>query len=90
MLAARDPAAHVSLDDLYAISGLLREAGAHQQATALADRAAAHVALDDPSAVASLLRQLRGQTRASRSPCWPPVIQPPTSPSTTCTPSPAC
>ena len=37
----------------------LREAGAQDQATALAERAAAHVALDDPGAVASLLRELR-------------------------------
>ena len=63
VLAARDPAAHVSLDDLYAISGLLKEllqAGSHRGwYRAGSDRAAAHVALDDPSAVASLLRQLR-------------------------------
>ena len=37
----------------------LREAGAQEQATALAERAAAHVALDDPGAVARLLGSLR-------------------------------
>ena len=42
-----------------ALLGSLREAGAHEQATALADRAAAHVSLDDPDAVARLLGSLR-------------------------------
>ena len=37
----------------------LREAGAQEQATALAERAAAHVSLDDPDAVARLLGSLR-------------------------------
>ena len=37
----------------------LREAGAEEQVTALADRAAAHVPLDDPDAVARLLDSLR-------------------------------
>ena len=37
----------------------LREAGAQEQVTALADRAAAHVPLDDPGAVARLLDSLR-------------------------------
>ncbi len=37
----------------------LREAGADEQAAALADRAAAHVALDDPADVAWLLDRLR-------------------------------
>ena len=37
----------------------LREAGAQEQATALADRAAAHVSLDNPDAVARLLGSLR-------------------------------
>ena len=37
----------------------LREAGAQEQATALADRAAAHVSLDNPDAVARLLDSLR-------------------------------
>ena len=37
----------------------LREAGAHEQAAALADRAAAHAALDNPDAVAGLLDSLR-------------------------------
>ena len=60
--ADRDPAAHVSLDDPDAVARLLdslREAGAQEQATALADRAAAHVSLDDPGAVARLLDSLR-------------------------------
>ena len=55
-------AAHSPLDDPYGVTFLLnsiREAGAHQQAAALADRAAAHVPLDDPAAVASLLDSLR-------------------------------
>ena len=38
----------------YLLDGL-REAGADEQAAALADRAAAHAALDNPNAVASLL-----------------------------------
>jgi hypothetical protein len=40
----RDPAAHVALDNPGGVAGLLdrlREAGAEQQGTALADRAAA-------------------------------------------------
>jgi hypothetical protein len=37
----------------------LREAGADDQAAALASRAAAHAALDHPGAVARLLRSLR-------------------------------
>ena len=37
----------------------LREAGAEQQATALADRAATHVPLDDPHGVDFLLGRLR-------------------------------
>ena len=37
----------------------LREAGAHEQAAALADRAAAHAPLDDPAGVAFLLYGLR-------------------------------
>jgi hypothetical protein len=56
-------AAHVSLDDPYAVAGLLgrlREAGAQEQATALLHRdPAAHVFLDDPAAVAWLLDSLR-------------------------------
>ena len=39
--------------------GSLRQAGAHEQAAALAARAAAHAPLDDPGAVASLLDSLR-------------------------------
>jgi uncharacterized protein YidB (DUF937 family) len=55
-------AAHIALDDPARVAGLLdrlREAGAEQQATALADRAAAHIALDDPARVAGLLDRLR-------------------------------
>ena len=37
----------------------LRDAGAQEQATALADRAATHVSLDNPVAVARLLASLR-------------------------------
>jgi hypothetical protein len=37
----------------------LREAGAHEQAAALADRAVAHAALDNPGGVAFLLVSLR-------------------------------
>lgn len=54
--------AHVPLDNPYTVAGLLdrlREAGAGEQVTALADRAAAHVPLDDPRAVAGLLSRLR-------------------------------
>ena len=56
------------------VAGLLdslREAGAHEQAAALADRAAAHAPLDDPARVASLLDSLRRQARTSRPPRWP-------------------
>ena len=65
-------AAHVSLDDPGAVARLLdslREAGAEEQATALAEpRSAAHVSLDDPGAVARLLDSLReaGAERAGR------------------------
>jgi len=62
-LLARDPAAHVSLDDPYRVAGLLdslRRVGAHEQAAALADRAAAHAPLDDPGAVDRLLDSLAG------------------------------
>jgi hypothetical protein len=41
------------------VLGRLREAGAAEQAAALAARAAAHVSLDDPYSVASLLDRLR-------------------------------
>ena len=61
-LLARDPAAHVSLDDPEASLSLLdslREAGAQHQVTALADRAAEHVTLGDPDGVTSLLEWLR-------------------------------
>ncbi|HTQ90550.1 MAG TPA: hypothetical protein VMK84_13785 [Streptosporangiaceae bacterium] len=55
-------AAHVSLDNPYGVAALLRilrEAGAAEQATALASRAAAHVPLEDPGGVADLLYELR-------------------------------
>ncbi|MFC8863921.1 hypothetical protein ACFUCY_23975, partial [[Kitasatospora] papulosa] len=55
-------AAHAALDDLGAVARLLeelREAGAVQQVTVLAERAAAHVPLDDLDAVARLLQELR-------------------------------
>ena len=65
--ADHDPAqwaaAHAALDNPYAVARLLealREAGADDQATALAARAAAHAALDNPYDVAELLRVLRG------------------------------
>ena len=62
-LLAREPAAHVPLDDPHAVAWLLdslREAGAHEQAAALAGpRSAAHVPLDHPGGVASLLDSLR-------------------------------
>ena len=59
---ARWAAAHAPLDDPYDVArllGSLREAGADEQAAALADRAAAHAPLDDPVGVASLLDSLR-------------------------------
>jgi uncharacterized protein YidB (DUF937 family) len=55
-------AAHVSLDDLGAVTellGTLREAGATGQAAALASRAAADCSIDDPAGVARLLFTLR-------------------------------
>ena len=58
----KNAAAHVSLDHLggvAALLGSLREAGAAEQVTALADRAAGRAALDDPGGVASLLGALR-------------------------------
>ena len=60
--AAPRSAAHVSLDNPGAVAGLLdslREAGAQEQATALAAASAAHVSLDNPDAVARLLDSLR-------------------------------
>jgi hypothetical protein len=60
--AARWTASHVSLDDPWADSRLLRalrEAGASEAVTALAARAAAQASLDDPYAVARLLGALR-------------------------------
>ena len=64
-LLARDPAAHAPLDNPDAVSYLLerlREAGAHEQAAALADRAARaaeDAPLGDPGGVARLLEWLR-------------------------------
>ena len=59
--AGPDPAAHAALDDPRRgrLLDSLQQAGAHEQAAALADRAAAHAALDDPDGVASLLDRLR-------------------------------
>nr|WSS66340.1 hypothetical protein OG284_36600 [Streptomyces sp. NBC_01177] len=54
----RDPAAHVALENPYAIGSLLRKlrkAGAQEEAAALAERVAAHVALDNSHAIAALL-----------------------------------
>ena len=54
--------AHAPLDKPTTVSfllGSLREAGAHEQAAALASRAAAHTPLDNPGGVASLLEGLR-------------------------------
>jgi hypothetical protein len=63
LLICRDPAAHVPLDDPFAVPALLdrlREAGAQDQVTTLLGRdPAAHVPLDHPSAVAALLDRLR-------------------------------
>ena len=54
--------AHASLDDNPNMAAVLldslREAGAHEQAAALAGRAVAHAPLDDPGAVAWLLDSL--------------------------------
>ena len=61
-LLARDPASRVSLDYMRAVAGMLdslREAGAHDQFTALAARAIAGVSLDDPKSVGQLLDSLR-------------------------------
>jgi hypothetical protein len=55
-------AAHTPLDDPRGVASLLfslREAGADEQATGLADRAAAHTPLDNPRGVAYLLESLR-------------------------------
>ena len=49
----------------------LREAGAQEQATALAERAAAHVSLDNPGAVAGLLDACGRRARRTRPPRWP-------------------
>jgi hypothetical protein len=61
VLLARDPAAHVTLDDPAAVFSLqeqLGQAGAHEQVMALAERIAADAPLDDPAAVAELLGSL--------------------------------
>ncbi|MFG3207391.1 hypothetical protein [Streptomyces sp. NPDC048192] len=55
-------AAHAAVDNPDAAVWLLRElreVGAHEQVTALAERAAAHAALDNPHDVAKLLKELR-------------------------------
>ena len=67
----------------------LREAGAHEQAAALAARAAAHAALDDPGGVAACWTACGRRARTSRPPRWPPG-PPPTPPSTTRAAWPAC
>jgi hypothetical protein len=62
VLLARDPAAHVALDDPDGVARLLdslRQADAHEQAAALAARAAAHAPLDNPYSVVRLLDSLR-------------------------------
>ncbi|MGW2826420.1 hypothetical protein ACWC24_36365, partial [Streptomyces sp. NPDC001443] len=59
---AQHAIAHVSLDDLNDVRGLLSRLlrdGAQEQAATLAERAAAHAPLDSPYAVAGLLDQLR-------------------------------
>ena len=59
---ARWAAVHAALDDPDGVGRLLdslREAGADEQAAALASRAAAHVAVDAPYGVAFLLSSLR-------------------------------
>ena len=80
-------AAHVSLDDPGAVARLLdrlREAGAHEQVTALLHRdPAAHVSLDDPGRVARCWTACGGRARTTRSPRCCTVTPPPTSPSTT-------
>ncbi|MFI9255789.1 hypothetical protein [Streptomyces sp. NPDC053069] len=61
-LLARDPAAHVTVDDAYAVGRLLKalsEVAAHEQAAALAERAARQAPLDDPSGVAFLMETMR-------------------------------
>ena len=55
-------AAHAALDDLGGVAFLLdsmRQAGAHEQAAALASRAAADIPLDSPDGVARLLDSMR-------------------------------
>jgi hypothetical protein len=72
VLLARDPAAHVSLDDPSAVAGRLgslQRAGAQEQITVLLRRdLAAHVSLSESWLVAVLLGQLRkagGQEQAT-------------------------
>ena len=82
-LLARDPAAHAPLDDPYAVTALLgslRDAGAQEQITALADRAVAHAPLDDPRAVTELLwSALFGWVGADQVAALLAATQPPTS-----------
>ena len=93
-LLPRDPAAHVPLDDPGAVARLLdslREAGAQEQVTALLHRdPAAHVPLGDPHAVAELLDSPAGGGRAGAGHRAGRAAPPPTSPSATRTPWPAC
>ena len=87
------PAAHAPLDNPDGVARLLdslREAGAHEQAAALAARAAAHAALDDPGAVASLLGSLREAGAHEQAAALADPGPPPTPPSTTRAAWPAC
>ena len=68
----------------------LREAGADEQAAALADRAAAHAPLDDPGGVALLLDSLREAGAHEQAAALLARDPPPTPPSTTRAPWPAC
>ena len=74
------PAAHAALDDPGAVASLLdslREAGAHEQAAALAGRAAAHAPLDDPTAWPACWTACGRRARTSRPPrCWPATRRP--------------
>ena len=86
-------AAHASLDDPDGVAILLdslRQAGAHEQAAALAARAAAHAALDDPDGVARLLDSLREAGAHEQAAALLARDPPPTPPSTTRTPWPGC
>ncbi|WP_214104029.1 hypothetical protein [Acrocarpospora catenulata] len=58
-LLARDPAARVAIDNPYAVAALLGRLRAHEQLTALGERAAAHVDLGSPDALIRLLDTLK-------------------------------